>query len=256
MFEPPRPIGPGGRKGTATISLLVHATVIGASVVIPMTQTSVLPPYAMVSATITPPPPVREAALEPIDVVDAAGVPAAEPDIPRIDREAMIEPEHIPDGVAALIEEPPVSPRPVRGTAGFASGDAIRGIRGVIGSRGDVRPNRPPPPAPPPPPPPLLPRSEPERIRVSAGAVAGHLIHRVDPVYPDLARRAGVEGQITLEGVISVMGTVEELRVVEGHPLLLEAATTAVRQWRYEPFLLNGKPIDVTTLFLVTFRLN
>jgi protein TonB len=61
---------------------------------------------------------------------------------------------------------------------------------------------------------------------------------------------------VTLEGVVTTTGTVEELRVVQGHGLLTESAIEAVRQWRYEPFLLNGQPIDVVTVFSIIFRLD
>jgi protein TonB len=91
---------------------------------------------------------------------------------------------------------------------------------------------------------------------VSAGVIQGHLVERVTPDYPSLARAAGITGTVTLEGVIDTDGKVTELRVLEGHPLLTGAAVDAVGQWRYEPYLLNGQPIDVVTLFSIAFRMD
>jgi protein TonB len=81
------------------------------------------------------------------------------------------------------------------------------------------------------------------------------LIHRVEPEYPILAERTRTQGEVVLRAVISKEGTVEELHVVSGHPMLAAAAMRAVNEWRYRPCLLNGKPIEVEAQIIVRFTL-
>jgi len=79
------------------------------------------------------------------------------------------------------------------------------------------------------------------------------LISAPKPQYPPLARAARVTGVVLLQATISKQGTIEDLKVITGHPLLNEAAMEAVRQWRYKPQLLNGQPIEVITTITVNF---
>jgi len=82
------------------------------------------------------------------------------------------------------------------------------------------------------------------------------LLHRVEPGYPELGRKLRQEGVVTLEAVITAEGTVEEIRVAgSAHPLLDEAALRAVRQWRYRPGTLNGRPVRVILTVTVNFQL-
>jgi protein TonB len=80
-------------------------------------------------------------------------------------------------------------------------------------------------------------------------------IHWEAPAYPELARRARVQGKVVLDCVIDVDGRVTDLRVVSGNPLLAEAATDAVRRWVYSPTMLNGRPIPVILTVTVMFGL-
>jgi periplasmic protein TonB len=84
----------------------------------------------------------------------------------------------------------------------------------------------------------------------------GHLVHRVEPIYPPVPRQAGIQGQVVLQAIISKEGTIENLRVLSGHPLLVPAAVDAVRQWRYRPYTLNGDPVEVETHVTVNFVLS
>lgn len=84
----------------------------------------------------------------------------------------------------------------------------------------------------------------------------GNLIYRVQPSYPALARQARVQGAVELRAIISKAGTIENLVVVRGHPMLSAAAIEAVRQWRYHPYLLNNEPIEVETEITVNFVLS
>ena len=91
--------------------------------------------------------------------------------------------------------------------------------------------------------------------RVSA-MMEGNLIHRVEPVYPSIARQVGVQGTVVIRAFISRSGTIERAEVVSGHPMLTHAAYDAVRQWKYRPYYLNGEPVEVETQVTVNFILN
>jgi TonB family protein len=98
-----------------------------------------------------------------------------------------------------------------------------------------------------------LPRAQ--RVSVSQGVASGLRIKMVPPVYPPLARQAHVQGEVVLDADISRDGVVEELRMVSGHPMLIPAAVDAAKQWRYKPYVLNGKPVAVSTQIIVKFTL-
>jgi periplasmic protein TonB len=83
----------------------------------------------------------------------------------------------------------------------------------------------------------------------------GDLVHKTLPAYPSLARAARLQGQVVLQAVISKQGTIENLRVVSGHPMLVPSAIEAVRQWRYRPYTLNNEPVEVETQITVNFSL-
>jgi protein TonB len=80
--------------------------------------------------------------------------------------------------------------------------------------------------------------------------------YNVDPIYPDLARRIHLEGAVALDCTITPIGTISDIRVIAGPPLLQEAAVTAVKQWRYRPTMLGGVPIPILLRVTVQFRLN
>jgi len=98
--------------------------------------------------------------------------------------------------------------------------------------------------------------TEPRRVPVGTGVRMARLIHRVEPVYPMIARQARISGTVELTGVIGVDGRIRELEVLRGHPLLSKSALEVVRQWVYEPTLLNGEPVEVIAPITVNFRLN
>ena len=81
------------------------------------------------------------------------------------------------------------------------------------------------------------------------------LVRRREPVGPPLARQARISGTVELTGVIGVDGRIRELQVGNAHPLLARAALEAVRQWVYEPTLLNGKPVEVIAPITLNFVL-
>lgn len=88
----------------------------------------------------------------------------------------------------------------------------------------------------------------------SRGVVEGKLIRKVLPQYPEMARRAGVGGDVVLSATIGIDGKLKNIRVVSGSPLLREAAISAAKQWRYSPYLLGAKPVETETHITVSFR--
>jgi protein TonB len=93
------------------------------------------------------------------------------------------------------------------------------------------------------------------RPLVSSRLLQGSLIHRVDPPYPQIAKSAGIQGAVVLEAIVGKDGSMENLRLISGHPLLVRAAIDAVSQWRYKPYVLNGDAIEVETQITVNFIL-
>jgi TonB family protein len=95
----------------------------------------------------------------------------------------------------------------------------------------------------------------PERIRVGGNVQQSRLIKQPKPVYPPEAKQARIQGTVKLSTVIAKDGTVAQIEVIEGHPLLAPAAMESVRQWVYQPTLLNGSPVEVATQIDVNFTL-
>jgi TonB family protein len=106
----------------------------------------------------------------------------------------------------------------------------------------------------PPPPPSAIPAA-PGRLRIGADVQQANLISQPKPVYPALAKMARVQGTVTLETLIGKDGHVEDIQLISGPPLLVQAAVEAVKQWVYKPTLLNGNPVEVTTTASVNFTL-
>jgi protein TonB len=92
-------------------------------------------------------------------------------------------------------------------------------------------------------------------IHVSTGVATGLLLSPIRPIYPAIAREARIQGTVVIEATISRAGTIENLQVTEGPPMLRQAAIDAVAAARYRPFLLNGEPVEVQTSIHVIFSL-
>ena len=105
---------------------------------------------------------------------------------------------------------------------------------------------------------PLAPKEAKPRapVRVGGRVREPRLISRVEPKYPALARQTHIQGAVVIDAVLDESGNVVEMKVVSGHPLLLQAAVDAVKQWKYEPTYLNDVPVAVQLNITVTFRLS
>jgi TonB family protein len=101
------------------------------------------------------------------------------------------------------------------------------------------------------------PRSAPQRLRVGGNVQAARLLQQVKPIYPASAEAAGISGTVLLRAIIGNDGTIMGLTVSSSpDPALSDAAVESVRQWRYQPTLLNGQPVEVVTTISVNFRLD
>jgi protein TonB len=92
-------------------------------------------------------------------------------------------------------------------------------------------------------------------VRVSGPVSEGLLLSKTLPIYPRLAIAVRAEGTVVLQATISKDGTIENLRVVSGPPMLQQAAIDAVKTWRYRPYLIGGEPVEVDTTVNVVFTL-
>jgi TonB family protein len=138
---------------------------------------------------------------------------------------------------------PPAADAPVSGARNIVGGIPGGVVGGLLSEKAPV--------APPPPPKPV--KRDP--IRVGGNVQESKLIRSVEPIYPELAKRARVQGIVTLRIAVDEEGNVSDASVINGHPLLNDAAISAVRQWKYSPTLLSGKPVPVTATVTVEFKL-
>ncbi|MFZ0736942.1 MAG: energy transducer TonB [Candidatus Acidiferrales bacterium] len=93
------------------------------------------------------------------------------------------------------------------------------------------------------------------RIRIGGNVMAAKMIHQVQPIYPQIAKTAHLEGTVVLHAIITKEGYIRELQYVSGPPLLMKSSMDAVRQWRYEPTLLQGQPVEVDTMISIVYKL-
>lgn len=213
------------------LQTLLTAVAIFASLL----YTEALPPHALAFMLSAPPPP--PATPSPVEQ------PAPRPQPPsELNGGRLMTPQSIPRAIAAIHEEV----QPVSSTIGVEG--AVPETRPNAGSDRLLPKILPPTVAVPRP-------ATPKAVRVSSGVAEGLLIRQVRPQYPELARNALVQGIVVLHAVIGQDGTVRDLRLISGHPLLVAAAIDAVRQWRYRPYTLNGEPVDVDTTIQVNFTL-
>jgi protein TonB len=94
----------------------------------------------------------------------------------------------------------------------------------------------------------------PTRIRVGGLVQMAKLQNKVEPLYPQAAREAGITGTVEMQVLISKEGTVESATIIDGNPLLAAAAQQAVLQWVYGPTRLNGDPVEVQTTVSIPFN--
>lgn len=215
------------------VSFALQVALAGMLFLIPLLCTDGLPVQRLMRVLNTPDmmPPVSHA-LASTRVVRSSS---------DLDNGVLRAPSAIPRTVAMIHEEglPSGGPGEVIGAVPGGEGPAIPG--GLSPSTPGANP---------------LPKlAVSERVRISSGVAEGMLVRQVKPHYPSLAVRAHVQGTVELQALIGKDGTIQNLRVMSGPPLLIESAMDAVRQWRYQPFYLNGQPVEVETQINVHFTL-
>lgn len=226
---------------TILLSTVLQVILVGVMILVPLIYTEALPKQQLLTFLVAPPPPpppppppapAVKQVVRPVRLMEAGRLraPTAIPKTIQMIKEEELAPE---GGVGVVGGVP-------GGVPGGTPGGVIGGIIGGIAS------------AAPPPPRPVTPA----RIRVGGQVQAAKIIDQVRPLYPPLAKQARIQGVVRLEAIISKQGLIENLRVISGHPLLIQSALDAVRQWRYQPTLLNGEPVEVVTTIDVVFTLS
>ncbi len=229
------------RGMTTTISFLIQVALVGILVLIPLLFTEALPKQQLMTFLVAPPPPPP-----PPPPPAAAPVKVVKQIQSDIQNGQLRTPTKIPEKVQMIKEEEAPPPTMaaggvVGGVPGGVPGGQMGGVIGGIISSTPV----------------AVPKvATPQRVRVSQGVSQGLLIRKVQPAYPPLARQARIQGQVLLQAEISKDGTIQNLRLISGHPMLAPAAIEAVKQWRYKPYYLNGEPVEVETQITVIFSLS
>ncbi len=230
------------KRGVTTIvSFSLQVLLIGVLVLIPLLFTEALPKTQLMTFLVAPPPPPPPPpppAAAPIKIVKQVQT--------DIINGQLRTPTKIPEKVQMIKEEdapPPVMAASgvVGGVPGGVPGGQMGGVIGGIISSAPIS----------------VPKvATPQRVRVSQGVTQGLLVRRVQPTYPPLARQARIQGSVLLQAEISKDGTIQNLRLISGHPMLAPAAIDAVKQWKYKPYYLNGEPVEVETQITVNFSLS
>jgi len=202
--------------------------------VVPLIYTEALPGTIFKTTWVGPPESAPRTAAQP--PLPKSGVRA-----PRLlNHGILIEPPRIPTRVD-VSEEGPLAPEAPLAEGPLSAGSGMDLLNAMPNSAEIVK--RP------------AVASVPQRVPVTSRIEAAKLISRVQPVYPQLAIQARIQGNVVLHAIIGRDGQVSELEVLSGHPLLVNAALDAVRQWRYNPTLLNGQAVEVETTITVSFVL-
>jgi len=224
---------------TIILSTIVQVGVLVVLILIPLIYTQALPKAMLTTLLVAPPPP------PPPPPPPAAAPVVVKPVARLLNQGVLTQPKAIPKQVAVFKEAelPPEAPGGVTGGLDLGGGGLLGGLSGASGAA------PPPPPPPPPPPKPTAP------IKVGGNVQEAKVIARPNPIYPPLARQARISGDVVLHAIIDKDGKVSELQVVSGHPLLVQSALEAVKNWRYQPTTLNGDAVEVDTTITVHFQL-
>ena len=225
------------RGWTTLASFAMQALAVAVVLALPLIYTEGLPKLQLLSmsAPIGPPPGPPP--------TTSAHHQAMNPAQSNMFRGIVVAPGRVPTQVQQVVDDasgPEAPPCTFCVLGGTGTGTGANPVLGSIGNPAAAVPS---------PPPPVV-----HPLRISH-MMEGNLIYRVQPIYPPLARAARIQGTVMLRAIISRTGTIENLQVISGHPMLVGAAIDAVRQWRYRPYVLNGDPVEVETQVTVNFSL-
>jgi len=226
-----RPRNPLAAFGSLTFQLLV----LTALIVVPLFRTETLPKRETLTMLYAPAPAVASNATR-----------FQAPVTPTYASSSI----SIPNATHAAQEAPPPAAGTTGGVVGGVPGGMVGGVPGgvlgeVLGSTHSL--------------PVIAKTPDPtpsKRMRIASRVAEANLVHDVAPTYPPEAGRARVEGTVVLLAVIGKDGSVQDVQVESGLPLLAQAAIDAVKQWRYKPYLLNGEPVEVASRITINFTLS
>jgi len=227
----------GGQLKTKTtrwmlVTAIFNLSILAVLILIPLLYPEALPRTALTALlTAPPPPPPPQQKVAEVKIVS------------EIDS-GLHAPTKIPKEIKMLKEEAaPSAGTGVQGMQGMGNGTG-GGVQGglfaSLNNSAQVVPR-------------VVAKPPAGPVRVSSGTIAGMAISKPDPIYPPIAKAAHVQGAVILHAIISKQGTIENLVIVSGPPMLANAARDAVMRWRYKPYLLNGEPVEVETSITVNF---
>jgi protein TonB len=220
------------KSWSVALSTVVQTMIMGVLVLVPLIHTEALPKTMLSTILVappSPPPPPEQPARTTVRQV------------PRSFRNGvMVAPKVIP-GFVDMTPEPELPPEEPGSRTTNSIFDNIPG-QGILGNNGPALPSAPK-------------IAPPTRVKQGGNVTAASVISQARPLYPALAMQARIQGNVVLHAIIDKDGRVAQLEVISGHPLLVQAALDAVKQWRYRPTLLNGDPVEVDTTITVTFTM-
>lgn len=236
LIESAKHEGNSRKAATLPVSIAIHAVVIGLALgaSIWFVEDVPEPPIPVTFYAAAPPPPPPPPAA-----------PKAAPKAPEVQKQIPIKPQEMtaPTVMPEKIPQPLAAPEPEapaggEGVEGGVEGGVPGGVLGgVVGGTG--------------------PGAGEEPLRVGGEVKAPVLITRIEPAYPEAARKARMEGVVILEAIITASGSIEEVKVLKSvNPLLDASGVRAVQQWRYKPATLNGRAVRVYLTVTVTFNLH
>jgi protein TonB len=221
-------------RGWSLAALAFNSAILAALIAIPLIYPEALPNQMMSMLLVAPPPP--PATHDPIPQQPRAEAFHGRSEFADL---RLTAPRLIPTGDNRnIVDRGPASDSPINlgSDAGIPGGDPF--AHSSSGPR-------------------VVVREQPKGpITISKGVAEGMLVQPVLPRYPPIALASRTQGTVVLQAVITKSGTIQNLRVLSGSPMLQQAAIDAVSQWRYRPYLLNGQPVDVETTINVVFTLN
>lgn len=225
------------------VSLAGHTVLLGVAILLPLYFSGAIDLNQMETTYLVAPP------LPPPPPAPAAANRAIRHPKSFFSDTKLYTPRVIPKRVAVVkdLSNPPEATVGVPGgVIGGVPGGQLGGVLGgILGDMGRM--------VPPPPPKPAAHRGP---YKVGGKVQAPRIIDEVQPRYPALARDVRAQGDVVIDSVIDAQGDVTEMKLVRGNPLLVAAAFNAVRQWKYQPTLLNGTPVAVEMHVVVHFSLS
>lgn len=225
------------RRGwTTALSFAIQGVAVAGLLLLPLIYGEKLPGVLWIQPIVAPMP--LPAPIAPDEIHRSSAVSNLSSD------GHMIPPTSIPDHIEPVEESvPPMPVGAAYGAVGATDRSSARDgvMHSILSVMSSVLP------------PPTHPTIA--RPTVTSHMMEGYLVHKVQPEYPPLARQARIQGAVVLQAIISRTGTIENLQVLSGHPMLIPSALAAVRQWRYRPYYLNGESVEVETQVTVNFVL-